>query len=90
MNFGATARLKATQFSRFCKDAVPFTLPGGGIAAPSFRPVDVDIIFKCVVTQEVIADEQRKAAQAAMETKLKVVHAGLLPAGYGPLLHSDG
>ena len=81
LNVGVKARLKPTQFSRFCKDAIPFTTATRGYG--SFRPVDVDIIFKCVLTQEVLAEDRRKAVVEEFETKLRVANTGVLPDGYG-------
>jgi hypothetical protein len=82
LNIGVKARLKPTQFARFCKDAIPFTTPTepGG---PSFRPVDVDIVFKCVIIQQVMHEERKKSEQDALEVKLKVVNVGMLPETYG-------
>ncbi len=48
----------------------------------SLRPVDVDIIYKCVATQQAVAEEKKDHAHAARELNTRVAHGGVVPADF--------
>ena len=77
LNVGPGARLKPTQFSRLCRDAIPVSPPGPA----GFRMVDVDIVFKCVATQEEVLQRQERTNAERLATRILAAHGGVAPDG---------
>ena len=74
MNMGSLAKLKSTQFAKFCKDAgVVRNATGTG----HFKSVDSDIVFKCLVAQRVMNEQRGKEKHKEFEATRRVATNGL-------------
>lgn len=75
LNIGSVARLRPTQFTKFCKDA-GFVVPTEGVLG-HFKAVDCDIVFKCLVAQQVMSEQAAKEKRKDVEAALKVATNGV-------------
>jgi hypothetical protein len=75
LNVGHAAKLKASQFARFCRDA-GFVQPQDHTIG-HFKAVDADIVFKCMIAQQIMSEQRGQQRQKDHEAAMKVATNGI-------------